>query len=204
VTTPVLLALLACCVVAVLAWVLPLGRRGSATAGGTVRLALVALLPVALAAAAVAAASADPAAASLTGFGVVLGVAAAVLGGGPVTAAVLRLVPEPDAAATAAAAAAAAAAAQALDPNAPPAPDPTATAAEVLRGGATIGVLERGAICVSVLLGWPEGIAVVLAVKGLGRYPELRSPGTSERFIIGTFASVLWSLACAGVVALAL
>lgn len=73
----------------------------------------------------------------------------------------------------------------------------------MLRGGATIGVLERAAIAASVLVGWPEGIAVVLAVKGLGRYPELRSPGTSERFIIGTFGSVLWALACTGVVVLA-
>ncbi len=204
---PVLLGLLAVCVLGVLAWVLPLGRPGTAPAGTRVRVALVGLLPLALAGAAVAAATAGPTTASLAGFGVVLGVLGAVLGGGPVTTAVLRLVPGPDAAATAAAAAAAAAAARALDPSAPPAPvtpDPAATAAEVLRGGATIGVLERAAICVSVLLGWPEGIAVVLAVKGLGRYPELRAPGTSERFIIGTFTSVLWSLACAGVVVLAL
>ena len=43
-------------------------------------------------------------------------------------------------------------------------------------------------------------------LKGLGRYPELRnpedSPGAAERFIIGTFTSVLWAAACAGVLAL--
>jgi hypothetical protein len=50
--------------------------------------------------------------------------------------------------------------------------------------------------------GWAPGLAVVLAVKGLGRYPELRNgedTGVAERFIIGTFTSVLWAVACAGV-----
>jgi hypothetical protein len=58
--------------------------------------------------------------------------------------------------------------------------------------------------------GWPEGIAVVLGLKGLGRYSELKAEGPSaapaqggvaERFIIGTFCSVSWAVACAGVVA---
>lgn len=44
----------------------------------------------------------------------------------------------------------------------------------VLRGGLVIGLLERLATAGCVLLGQPEGIAVVVAVKGLGRYPELR------------------------------
>ncbi|MBY4130431.1 hypothetical protein HQO83_18710 [Rhodococcus fascians] len=69
---------------------------------------------------------------------------------------------------------------------------------EPLRGGLTIGVLERVAVAVSILAGWPEGIAIVLAVKGLARYPELRESHASEQFIIGTFASVLWALAAAG------
>lgn len=68
-----------------------------------------------------------------------------------------------------------------------------------LRGGLTIGVLERTAVAASVLAGWPGGIAVVMAVKGLARYPELREPDASEQFIIGTFTSVLFSLAVAGV-----
>nr|WP_235681533.1 hypothetical protein [Tomitella gaofuii] len=68
-----------------------------------------------------------------------------------------------------------------------------------LRGGLAIGVLERTAVTVAVLAGWPGGIAVVLAVKGLARYPELREPDASEQFIIGTFTSVLFSLAVAGV-----
>lgn len=74
-------------------------------------------------------------------------------------------------------------------------------AGEVLRGGAWIGALERGSVFVAILSGWPEGAAVTLALKGLGRYPELRTetPGAAERFIIGTFSSVLWAVACAGV-----
>ncbi|MBD7916852.1 hypothetical protein H9657_00965 [Cellulomonas sp. Sa3CUA2] len=64
----------------------------------------------------------------------------------------------------------------------------------VLRGGTWIGVLERLAVTGSLLVGVPEGVAVVVAVKGLGRYPELReNPGASERFVIGTLASLLWS-----------
>jgi hypothetical protein len=74
-----------------------------------------------------------------------------------------------------------------------------ARAGEVLRGGATIGVLERAAVALTLLAGFPEGLAVVVAVKALGRYPELRGPGVSERFIIGTLASLLWAGAVAGV-----
>lgn len=82
-------------------------------------------------------------------------------------------------------------------------------AGHVLRGGAWIGALERLAIYGTLVVGWPEGVAVVLAVKGLGRYPELRAAedgvrtGAAERFIIGTFVSVLWACGCAGVVVLA-
>ena len=38
-----------------------------------------------------------------------------------------------------------------------------------------------------------------------GRYPELRNQedtGAAERFIIGTFTSVLWAVACAGLATL--
>lgn len=68
-----------------------------------------------------------------------------------------------------------------------------------LRGGRIIGLLERSAVAVAVLAAWPEGIAIVLAVKGLARYPELREPHASEQFIIGTFTSVLWALAVCGI-----
>ncbi|PZF83928.1 hypothetical protein [Jiangella anatolica] len=69
-----------------------------------------------------------------------------------------------------------------------------------LRGGTSIGALERIAVAVTLLAGWPEGLALVLGVKGLGRYPELRRPAAAERFIIGTLASVLWAVAAFGVV----
>ena len=72
----------------------------------------------------------------------------------------------------------------------------------ILRGGAWIGALERLGMVVSLLARWPEGIAVILAVKSLARYPELKlgqSTGVAERFIIGTFASLGWAAACAGV-----
>jgi hypothetical protein len=85
-------------------------------------------------------------------------------------------------------------------------PDKVREAGAVLRGGAWIGALERLAVFVALVAGWPAGLAIVLAVKGLGRYPELRNQddtGVAERFIIGTFTSVLWAVACAGVVVLA-
>jgi hypothetical protein len=110
--------------------------------------------------------------------------ALAVVGGGPLTTSVLWLVDR-------------------VNPDT----QSTQEAGEVLRGGALIGALERGAIFAALVAGWPEGIAVMLAIKGLARYPELRAPdqpGTvtpqvvAERFIIGTFISVLWSITCAG------
>lgn len=72
--------------------------------------------------------------------------------------------------------------------------DPT-----ILRGGAWIGALERAAIAGTLLVRWPEGLAVVLAVKGLGRFAELRAPAAAERFIVGTLASGLWAAGCVGV-----
>jgi len=83
-----------------------------------------------------------------------------------------------------------------------PATEPldTLTDGEVLRGGAWIGSLERAGIFATLVAGWPEGVAIVLAVKGVGRYQELSgNSDAAERFIIGTFASVLWACACAGV-----
>ncbi len=124
----------------------------------------------------------------------------AVAGGGPLTTVVFDLVDRPGS----------------------PGQGPVQRAGEVLRGGAWIGALERLAAYAAIVTGWPEGLALVLAVKGLGRYPELRASGedgagplrsdgsgdsrgdlrgaTAERFIIGTFTSVLWALACAGAV----
>lgn len=82
-------------------------------------------------------------------------------------------------------------------------------AGSVLRGGQWIGYLERGAVAATLLASFPEGLALVLAVKGVGRYPELRDAGSSgrnadapEEFIIGTLASLLWAAAAAGTAAL--
>lgn len=79
-------------------------------------------------------------------------------------------------------------------------------AGQVLRGGAWIGALERLAVFAGLAAGFPEGVAVVLALKGVGRFSDLRDDGTggatTERFIIGTFTSVLWAAACAGMVPL--
>ena len=73
-----------------------------------------------------------------------------------------------------------------------------------LRGGTWIGLLERLAITGALLAGYPAAIAFVIAVKGLGRYPELREhPAASERFVVGTLASMVWA-SVAGVVGLAL
>ena len=122
----------------------------------------------------------------LTALLVVLAGLLAVAGGGPATALVFDLV----------------------DRREPPG-ETLDLAGNVLRGGAWIGGLERVAIFGSLVAGWPEGLAVVLALKGLGRYPELRAAedgvrtGAAERFIIGTFTSVLWACACAATVALA-
>jgi hypothetical protein len=72
----------------------------------------------------------------------------------------------------------------------------------VLRGGAWIGALERVGLVAAILAHWPEGIAVIIAIKGLARYPELKTSqgtGAAERFIIGTFASLGWAAACAGI-----
>lgn len=107
------------------------------------------------------------------------------------------------------------AAPQAAEPQAVAGPHPSPLAVSdgprgegaqaVLRGGTWIGILERLAVTGCFLVGEAGGIAVVVAVKGLGRYPELReNPGASERFVIGTLASLLWSAAVGFVAAWAL
>lgn len=68
---------------------------------------------------------------------------------------------------------------------------------EVMRGGSTIGYLERTALIGGILLGRFEIIAVVVAIKGLGRYSELDRAESRERFIIGTLTSFVWAGICA-------
>ena len=81
--------------------------------------------------------------------------------------------------------------------------DGVGTVHEVLRGGLMIGILERLAVTGAILAGFPEAIAVVVAIKGVGRFTELAAAEARERFIIGTFASLIWACACAALVRLA-
>jgi hypothetical protein len=85
-------------------------------------------------------------------------------------------------------------------------PSPSAHGArerEIMRGGVTIGYLERAAVVLSLIAGFPEAIAVVVAIKGVGRFSELASSEARERFIIGTLASMLWAGALGALVRLA-
>ncbi|WP_344735863.1 hypothetical protein [Microbacterium awajiense] len=75
---------------------------------------------------------------------------------------------------------------------------------EVMRGGTTIGYLERLGALIAIVAGFPEAIAVIVAVKGIGRFSELASPAARERFIIGTLASLLWACVVGGLVRLAI
>jgi hypothetical protein len=109
---------------------------------------------------------------ALRGTLVLLVAVLAAFGGGPVTAALLHRVDHGG---------------------------PIEQAGNLMRGGAWIGAMERAAIFATLTVGWPHGLAIVLAMKGLGRYPELKQPGAAERFIIGSFTSVLWAIAWAGV-----
>ncbi|MEE2033009.1 hypothetical protein [Rhodococcus chondri] len=160
---------LVCLAVAAVAPVLGLHPRIPAPLGAT-------LTTAALGGAALAATATDPAHGFALGATLVLTAAAAITGGGPAVLAAFRIARR--------------------QPDAGPAPTPPPGP---LRGGRVIGVLERGAVTASILGGWPEGIAVIMAVKGLARYPELREAQASEQFIIGTSTSVLWAVAVCGV-----
>ncbi len=67
---------------------------------------------------------------------------------------------------------------------------------EILRGGATIGYLERLALIGAVAAGQPSAVAIIIAIKGLGRFSELDGSEARERFIIGTLTSLAWAGAC--------
>lgn len=71
---------------------------------------------------------------------------------------------------------------------------------EVMRGGGVIGYLERIAVVGAVAAGRPEALAVVVAIKGLGRFSELETSSARERFIIGTLVSLIWATACGGLI----
>ncbi len=76
------------------------------------------------------------------------------------------------------------------------------TSREVLRGGSAIGYLERTAIVAAIIVGHPEVLAAVIAIKGLGRFSELDNAEARERFIIGTLTSFLWAAACGAIIVL--
>jgi hypothetical protein len=81
-----------------------------------------------------------------------------------------------------------------------PNPTPPVPAQRILRGGAIIGVLERLGVCLAILTGQPVAIAYIVAIKGLGRFAELKeTPVAAERFIIGTLTSMLWAAGTAAI-----
>ena len=135
----------------------------------------------------------------LLGLGIaLLGTALAVLGGDPVTRRVLDIashgrVQEGDNGGILLRA-----------PSVPGAVAGEGVVREVMRGGTTIGYLERVAVALGIIAGFPEAIAVVVALKGIGRFSELASAEARERFIIGTLASLVWACIVAALVRLAI
>ena len=169
---------------AVSGWIwLPPGRSRAVTVreSRTARVVVLVTLITLIAACAVLASTADPLSGPWRWVAGAICATIAVLGGGALATSILALA-NGDAAATA------------------------RVRRDVLRGGAWIGALERLTLLGTLASGSPEGLAVIVAVKGLARYPELRSAtvagtGANERFIIGTFASLGWASACAWVLA---
>lgn len=68
---------------------------------------------------------------------------------------------------------------------------------EILRGGTVIGLLERLATTGAIMVGFPAALAIIVGLKGIGRFGELTTPEARERFIVGTFVSLIWASACA-------
>ena len=173
-------------------------------------LPVAALAAVLLAAAAATAAAADDSEGWQRAAAAVLGVVVAVTAGSHVVRAVFRLTRREYRLVRAGRPGREPVEAAPTTPTAPAADDTGEMELEapgsVLKGGAWIGYLERGAVAGTLLAGFPEGLALVLAVKGVGRYSELRDSGrpgglgsdAPEEFIIGTLASLLWAAAAAG------
>lgn len=80
---------------------------------------------------------------------------------------------------------------------------PTVADVDLLRGGMTIGYLERVATIGCIVTGHVEGLAVIVAIKALGRFSDLTNAAARERFIIGTLVSLIWAATCAAVIVLA-
>ncbi len=67
-------------------------------------------------------------------------------------------------------------------------------------GGRVIGMLERAFAYGGVLVGHPETVALVVAVKSVARYPEFKGRNGrrfAEYFLIGTLLSLLFALGVA-------
>ncbi|HEY7926997.1 MAG TPA: hypothetical protein VIG86_06195 [Candidatus Dormibacteraeota bacterium] len=63
-------------------------------------------------------------------------------------------------------------------------------------GGKVIGVLERTLVYSAVLLGHPEAVALVVAVKSVVRYPDFaKERSFAEYFLIGSLLSLIFALA---------
>ena len=77
-------------------------------------------------------------------------------------------------------------------------PDGEVVRGEVLRGGTVIGIFERVATTASIMAGFPEAVAAIIAIKSVGRFTELDVAEVRERFIIGTLVSLVWAAACGG------
>lgn len=65
---------------------------------------------------------------------------------------------------------------------------------DALRRGTWIGVLERLATTSVIIVGQPMLIGVIVVIKGFGRFDQLKgNPAASEKFTVGTLASLLWA-----------
>ncbi|MBM7050625.1 hypothetical protein [Rothia sp. ZJ1223] len=65
-------------------------------------------------------------------------------------------------------------------------------------GGRLIGIFERLAVVMALVTSQTSLLAVIVAIKGLARYPDIESGHlAAEKFIVGTFASLIWAGCCA-------
>lgn len=65
-------------------------------------------------------------------------------------------------------------------------------------GGRLIGIFERLAVALCLITAQTSALAVIVAIKGLARYPDIKAGHlTAEKFIVGTFVSLLWAAGCA-------
>ena len=133
-----------------------------------------------------------------------LGVAIGVIGGNPVTRRVLEIATHGRVRETDDGGIVVRGTTTAAGDSSAPTPGSIGDGPVILRGGTVIGYLERLGAVVAIVAGFPEALAVIVAVKGIGRFSELASAEARERFIIGTLASLLWACAAGALVRLAI